>query len=40
MMQIGVKAIGLLSTKEPGRLVAAAHHHAQLPPIQLGFGSR
>ncbi len=37
LMQIGVKAIGLLSTKNPRRLVAAADHHraAAADPARL-----
>lgn len=38
MMQIGVKAIGLLSTKNPGGWSLLLIITAQLPPIQLGFG--
>jgi hypothetical protein len=36
--QIGVKAIGLLSTKNPGGWSLLLIITAQLPPIQLGFG--
>jgi hypothetical protein len=38
LMQIGVKAIGLLSTKNPGGWSLLLIITAQLPPIQLGFG--
>lgn len=38
IMQIGVKAIGLLSTKNPGGWSLLLIITAQLPPIQLGFG--
>lgn len=38
IMQIGVKAIGLLSTKNPGGWSLLLIIVAQLPPIQLGFG--
>ena len=38
LMQIGVKAIGLLSTKNPGGWSLLLVITAQLPPIQLGFG--
>jgi hypothetical protein len=37
-MQIGVKAIGLLSTKNPGGWSLLLIITAQLPSIQLGFG--
>lgn len=38
LMQIGVKAIGLLSTNNPGGWSLLLIITAQLPPIQLGFG--
>ena len=38
IMQIGVKAIGLLGTKNPGGWSFLLIIVAQLPPIQLGFG--
>lgn len=38
LMQIGVKAIGLLSTRNPGGWSLLLIITAQLPPIQLGFG--
>jgi hypothetical protein len=38
LMQIGVKAIGLLSTKNPGGWSLLLIITAQLPAIQLGFG--
>ncbi len=38
LMQIGVKAIGLLSTKNPGGWSLLLIITAQLPSIQLGFG--
>ena len=38
LMQIGVKAIGLLSTKNPGGWSLLLVITAQLPAIQLGFG--
>jgi hypothetical protein len=38
LMQIGVKAIGLLGTKNPGGWSLLLIITAQLPPIQLGFG--
>jgi hypothetical protein len=38
LMQIGVKAIGLLSTRNPGGWSLLLVITAQLPPIQLGFG--
>jgi hypothetical protein len=38
LMQIGVKAIGLLSTKNPGGWSLLLIITAQLPPIQLGWG--
>ncbi|MBM3342430.1 MAG: hypothetical protein FJY56_10030 [Betaproteobacteria bacterium] len=38
LMQIGVKAIGLLSTKNPGGWSLLLIITAQLPPVQLGFG--
>lgn len=38
LMQIGVKAIGLLSTKNPGGWSLLLIITAQLPPIQLGYG--
>ncbi len=38
LMQIGVKAIGLLGTKNPGGWSFLLIIVAQLPPIQLGFG--
>ena len=38
LMQIGVKAIGLLGTKNPAGWSLLLIITAQLPPIQLGFG--
>lgn len=38
LMQIGVKAIGLLGTKNPGGWSFLLIIVANLPPIQLGFG--
>jgi hypothetical protein len=38
IMQIGVKAIGLLATRNPGGWSLLLIIVAQLPPIQLGFG--
>jgi hypothetical protein len=38
LMQVGVKAIGLLSTKNPGGWSLLLIITAQLPPIQLGYG--
>lgn len=38
LMQIGVKAIGLLSTNNPGGWSLLLVITAQLPPIQLGYG--
>ncbi len=38
LMQIGVKAIGLLATKNPNGWSFLLIIVAQLPPIQLGFG--
>ena len=38
LMQIGVKAIGLLGTQNPGGWSFLLIIVAQLPPIQLGFG--
>ncbi|WP_394788310.1 DUF6603 domain-containing protein [Rhodoferax sp.] len=38
IVAIGVKAIGLLSTKNPGGWSLLLIITAQLPPIQLGFG--